>query len=251
MKVFSVVGVTKSGKTTTIEQIIKEFIRRGYSVGSVKEIHFEQFAIDKSGTNTDRHRKAGSQPVTARGLNETDILFSKQLSVDEILKFYNHDFVVLEGVTDFNVPKIVCAHNKQEIDERLVPTVFALSGIIAEKLNQYKGLPVFNALNSIKELVDYIEDKVPHVLPNVPKECCGKCGTSCEEMLIDIINGKRKRSECVIDKGDVKLFIGDEEIKMVPFVKDVLAGTVKGFLSNLKGYEKDKEITIKIYPEKD
>ena len=53
------------------------------------------------------------------------------------------------------------------------------------------------------------------------------------------------------DKGDVKLFIGDEEIKMVPFVKDVLAGTVKGFLSNLKGYEKDKEITIKIYPEKD
>ena len=47
MKVFSVVGVTKSGKTTTIEQIIKEFIRRGYSVGSVKEIHFEQFAIDK------------------------------------------------------------------------------------------------------------------------------------------------------------------------------------------------------------
>ena len=59
------------------------------------------------------------------------------------------------------MPKIVCAHNKQEIDERLVPTVFALSGIIAEKLNQYKGLPVFNALNSIKELVDYIEDKVP------------------------------------------------------------------------------------------
>src|SRR5690554_4803402 len=119
MKVFSVFGVSKSGKTTTIEEIIKELSRRRYSVGSVKEIHFEQFTIDENGTNTDRHRKAGSQLVTARGLHETDVLFSKQLPVDKILQFYDHDFVILEGVTDFNVPKVICAHNKQEIDERL------------------------------------------------------------------------------------------------------------------------------------
>lgn len=71
MKVFSVYGITKSGKTTTIENIIRELKRRGYTVGSVKEIHYEKFAIDTEGTNTDRHRRAGAEPVTARGHFET------------------------------------------------------------------------------------------------------------------------------------------------------------------------------------
>jgi len=249
VKVFSVIGVSKSGKTTTIEEIVKELIRRRYSVGTVKDIHFEKFAMDQPGTNTYRHREAGSQLVTARGLYETDVLFQKRLPVDEILKFYDHDFVLLEGVRDFNVPKIVCGHNEQEVDERLDPTVFALSGVIAENLSQYKGLPVFNSLKDVKNLVDYIEAKVPHVLPNVPKECCGKCGASCEELLVDILRGKRKRSECRIDGGRVKLFVGDEEIPMVDFVKEILEGTVRGLVSKLKGYNSSKEITIKIYPE--
>ena len=46
MKLFSVIGITKSGKTTTIENIIRELRKRRYTVGSVKEIHFEAFAID-------------------------------------------------------------------------------------------------------------------------------------------------------------------------------------------------------------
>ena len=41
MKVFSVIGLSKSGKTTTIENIIKELRRRNYTVGSVKEIHLK------------------------------------------------------------------------------------------------------------------------------------------------------------------------------------------------------------------
>ena len=37
-------------------------------MGSVKDIHFEAFAIDTPGTNTYRHRQAGAELVTARGL---------------------------------------------------------------------------------------------------------------------------------------------------------------------------------------
>ena len=87
MKVFSVVGITQSGKTTTIENIIKELRGRGYSVGSVKEIHFEEFAIDTEGTNTFRHKEAGSQLVTARGNYETDMLFQEKLHIDRLLSF--------------------------------------------------------------------------------------------------------------------------------------------------------------------
>lgn len=52
-------------------------------MGSVKDIHFEGFSIDSAGTNTDRHKKADSQLVTARGLYETDILFQGRLPVEE------------------------------------------------------------------------------------------------------------------------------------------------------------------------
>ena len=79
MKVVSIFGFTKSGKTTTVEHVVAELRRRGYSVGSVKDIHFEDFTIETEGTNTYRHKKAGSQLVTARGLYETDILDRKSV----------------------------------------------------------------------------------------------------------------------------------------------------------------------------
>src|SRR5690554_6745982 len=106
MRVLSVVGITGSGKTITVEQIVAELTRRRYSVGTVKDIHFEQFAIDTPGTNTDRHRRAGAGLVTARGLGETDILFPRRLPICEILAMYSHDWVVLEGTDDCNCPDI-------------------------------------------------------------------------------------------------------------------------------------------------
>ncbi|CCQ97561.1 Molybdopterin-guanine dinucleotide biosynthesis protein [[Clostridium] ultunense Esp] len=213
MKVFSVVGITESGKTTTIENIIKELRKRKYSVGSVKEIHFEQFAIDTEGSNTYRHKEAGSQLVTARGYYETDILFQERLSMDEILKFYNHDFVILEGVTDANVPKIITAHNEKEILERLDDMVFAISGKLSNTLEEFEGLPVINAMDNAERLVDLIEEKV-----------------------FDKLSVKSK----------VKLQIDGKDIDMVPFVQNILFNAVLGVVKELEGYEKGKEIVVRI-----
>ena len=41
MKVIKVQGTTKTGKTTTVEAVIRELRHRGYTVGSVKKIHYE------------------------------------------------------------------------------------------------------------------------------------------------------------------------------------------------------------------
>ena len=157
MKVISVYGYSKSGKTTTVECLIKELVNRGYTVGTVKEIHYEEFTIDTGGSNTDRHRKAGAELVTARGLFETDILYREKLPIQEILKFYKQDYVILEGVTDFDVPMILCATNLEDVLKRMSPGVFALSGVIANEITIYEKLPVINALNSIKKLTDLVE----------------------------------------------------------------------------------------------
>lgn len=157
MKVISVYGYSSSGKTTTVECLIRELKRRNYSVGTVKDIHYEEFAMDTEGSNTDRHRKAGAGLVTARGLHETDILYKERLPVQEILKFYTQDFVILEGVTDFDVPKILCATNTEDVEKRMDSSVFALSGVIANEITGYKKLPVINAMYNIEKLTDLVE----------------------------------------------------------------------------------------------
>jgi molybdopterin-guanine dinucleotide biosynthesis protein B len=246
MRVFSVFGITQSGKTTTIESIIRELRKRRYSVGSVKEIHFEKFAIDKEGTNTYRHRMAGSELVTARGYKETDILFQRMLSMDEILRFYHHDFVVLEGVTDCNVPKIVTAHNTAEVDERLDDTVFAISGRIANDLKEYRGIPVINPMEDTERLVDLVEQKVYERLPDFPPECCRACGYSCRELGIRILKGEGRREDCVLSDANIKLLIDGREIDMVPFVQKILFNAVEGVVKELEGYKKGAVVEIRI-----
>lgn len=246
MKVLSVFGITQSGKTTTIENIIRELRKRRYSVGSVKEIHFEQFAMDEEGTNTYRHRMAGSQLVTARGYKETDVLFQRMLSMEEILRFYHHDFVVLEGVTDCNVPKIITAHNTQEVDERIDETVFAISGRIANGLTEYRGIPVINAKEDTGRLVDLIEHKVYERLPDFPPECCSACGYSCRELGIRILRGQAERKDCIISDTNVKLLVDGSEVHMVPFVQKILYNSVRGVVKELEGYKKSASVEIRI-----
>ncbi len=107
MKVLSVVGFSGSGKTTTIEKIIRELGRRNYSVGSIKDIHYEKFTMETEGSNTHRHKQAGAELVTARGYNESNILFPGRLPVGSILKFYKQDYVIMEGVEDYPSPRII------------------------------------------------------------------------------------------------------------------------------------------------
>lgn len=246
MKVFSVAGYTKSGKTTTIEKLIAELKKRGYSVGSVKDVHYEKFAIDTEGTNTYRHRAAGSELVTARGKYETDILFQEQLNIYKIASFYSTDFLIIEGIRDANVPMVLTADSIKDLDERYDYRVFLVSGKIADQIDEYKGIPAISALQDTEKLADIIEEKTFEMLPDFDPKCCSACGYTCREMCALILQGKQKRSDCVIGTNDIALKINGKDIMMVPFVKKLLRNMITGFVSELDGYEKDSAIEIKI-----
>lgn len=53
-----------------------------------------------------------------------------------------------------------------------------------------------------------------------------------------------------IKKAKAMVYINGNEIPLVPFVNDIIADTVKGLVSNLKGYE-EGEILIKISPDEE
>ncbi|HHX54067.1 MAG TPA: molybdopterin-guanine dinucleotide biosynthesis protein [Clostridiales bacterium] len=247
MKAISVIGITNSGKTTVCETIIRGLRRRGYSVGSVKEIHFEEFMIDPNpNTNTNRHRAAGSQLVTARGYYETDILYQSKIAIEDILKHYDHDYVILEGVSDCNVPIIITAHNQAEVQDRIDCRAAAVSGVIANSCSdELFGMPVFNALNDPEALVDFAEKRAFEPLPSFDTDCCSGCGCGCREFAGMVARQKAGREECVLFSQAVELSVNGRLIPMVPFVQAILKNTVVGVIRELHGFEEHSKIEVR------
>jgi len=247
LKVLSVCGISNSGKTTTIENIIRELTRRGYKVGSVKSIHLDTFTIDPDpNSNTRRHRSAGADLVTALGMSETDILFGEKLPVREVLKFYekDYDWVVMEGVVDICTPMIVTAHGDEDLAMKFNDMTFCISGRISGKIEHYRGIPAIDGTSDIKRLVDLIELRVYKRLPNFQPECCMACGMTCEEFARAVLHGEKRRADCVADKGAM-LIINGQRIDMVPFVQNILKNAVLGIVSELDGYVAEGNIEIR------
>lgn len=249
MKAFSIVGLTGSGKTTVAEHLIAEFVKRGYTVGTVKEIHFDAFAMDTEGKNTWRHRQAGADTVTARSRKETDILYRGHVDIYEVLSHYTQDIVLMEGVRDAVVPVISCS--AEDALPEITPLTMAVSGRFANsREGLYEGVPVINGVTEPARLCDLVLEKTPELMPDMDVECCGACGTDCRGFLAKCLRGEAEPGDCVLSKGGVSLKIDGAEAPMVPFVKRILRNEIMGLVTELKGYRKGSVIEVRIEPEK-
>jgi molybdopterin-guanine dinucleotide biosynthesis adapter protein len=241
MKAISVCGFHHTGKTGVCEALIKGLSKRGVKVASIKDIHYEDFTMEKPGSNSDRHYQAGAEPVFARGLHETNLLWRRQLSFNEMISHIDADWLIVEGMRDLALPRIICAESAVDIEKLMDPTVFAISGKYADEHEQYRGLPVISALNEPESLVDLVLDRGFTALPQVDPECCSHCGMSCHEFVGAVLRGERQRSECVAENlGTVRVWIDDQEMKLVPFVQNIMHDSIEALLKNLKGYKKGR-----------
>ena len=61
--IIAVVGSKKSGKTTTIEALTRELVKRGFKVAAVKHVSEPDFTMDTKGKDTWRFAQAGARIV--------------------------------------------------------------------------------------------------------------------------------------------------------------------------------------------
>jgi len=157
MRVFAIYGFSKSGKTTTVVEIIRDLKHRGYSVSTIKDIHVDDFTLDIAGKDTWRHWKAGAEIVGIKTPKESTIMIKKPVSVFELMEHFDTDYLILEGFRNIAIPKILCAKNEKEIQEDMQKSVFCIAGVVSTQLSKYLNLPVINAVTDVSRIVDIVE----------------------------------------------------------------------------------------------
>ncbi len=250
MKAIAVIGYHHTGKTTTVVALVKALSAKGYKVATIKDIHSEKFRADTAGKNSALHVDAGSIQSIARGLHDSAVIYPRQLTLQEMLSRIEADFLIIEGMKDAPVPKIVCAADPNELKELVDDSSIAISGIIADSDYQDSSLPIFSSIRDADKLCSYVIERSFEVLPAADPECCSRCGSNCYDMCCEIVQGRKSRTDCVLDGHKrISLKVAGKELLIVPFVQDILKDTIMAVISNLRDVEAGKDIEIRIHNE--
>ncbi|MDH5448310.1 MAG: molybdopterin-guanine dinucleotide biosynthesis protein B [Candidatus Bathyarchaeota archaeon] len=171
MTVIAVIGRKNSGKTTTIEALVKGLTKRGCRVATIKHVSEPSFTMDVEGKDTWRHAQAGAQTVVVVAPGELGFIKkvdTTNLSLQEIIRNCQNDtdMVVLEGFRNLvehepTVLKIVAIKTFEEAVEaskRFKPIIaFTSSAVLTAKR---LSIPVVDVLKEPEKLVEIVERKI-------------------------------------------------------------------------------------------
>ncbi len=167
MKMFAVVGTGRnSGKTTTVEYLIRELSKK-YRVGTIKKIHEENFTIDKKGKDSWRHAMAGAKVVVTCAPKEVAVI--KKLENEnrfkaalKLLECEPLDIVIIEGLPPMDIPIILAARSENDAKIKLealnnerLKNIKCVSSLTPENFsNEFKKmLPVFNPKSEAAKII--------------------------------------------------------------------------------------------------
>ena len=181
--IISVVGNSKSGKTTLIEKLIGDLKARGYRVATIK--HAPQgMTFDEPEKDSWRHIQAGSEATVVSSRDRVVLIrpVTSAVTLDEIARLFGEDYdiILAEGFKQDNAPKIE-VHRRETgppLSDIKKLIAIATDEPLETKTRQF-------ALDDIKGLADLLEEgfikprgerlslyinNVPITLSTFPKE---------------------------------------------------------------------------------
>ena len=210
--IVSIVGRSKSGKTTLIEKLIVELKSRGYHVATAKHTH-RDMTSPESDKDSDRHLKAGSEAsliIDPHGLMMIKPL-QKELTLTQIAQIIGEDYdlILTEGYKQDDAPKIEVHRKANAPPLTDVKKLFAIATDepLDTKVRQFD-------LDDVKPIADLIE--TGFIKPN------------------------RER---------FTLLVNDVPIALNAFTEEIVENVVLAMANNLKGVGKID--TLKIFLKKE
>jgi len=205
--IVSIVGNSKSGKTTLIEKLIGELKSRGYRVATIK--HTPQgMTLDKPGKDNWRHLQAGSEATAISSPDKVVLIkpVASDVTLDEIARLFGEDYdiILAEGFRQGNAPKIE-VHRRES------------------------GPP----LSGIKKLMAIATDE--------PLE------TKTRQFSLDDVKGLADLLEkgFIKSQGDrLSLYINNAPITLSTFPKEFITNVLMAMASSLKGVGKVRSLEL-------
>ena len=153
--IVSIVGRAKVGKTTLVENIIPELIRRGHSVATIKHTT-HAVEMDIPGKDSWRHIQAGSKATSIISSNSFALIkpLKGDITINNIVSLYgeSYDIILVEGFKQSTLPKI-------EVHRKAIGTILTnIHNIVAIATDEPLETSIKQyPLNDISGLADLIE----------------------------------------------------------------------------------------------
>ena len=110
MKVFGIAGRSGMGKTTLLERLVAEYVRRGLRVSLIKHSH-KDIEVDRPGKDSWRLREAGCREVLLMGRDRWALMHElhsdEEPPLDYLLsRLQACDLALVEGFKSGDFPKL-------------------------------------------------------------------------------------------------------------------------------------------------
>jgi len=156
----SIVGKSRSGKTTLLEKLIPELKRRGIRVGTVKHHAHANFEVDKPGKDTWRQAEAGAESVAMISPGKMFLVRQtpNEMSLEHVASMLGDvDLILTEGFRWAPIPKIEVVRADRSTQPICMP--HELLAIVSD-LPLNIGVPLLG-LEAIREVADLLESRLP------------------------------------------------------------------------------------------
>lgn len=157
-EIIQIVGYQNSGKTTLMEQLIRQAASEGLYVGTIKHHGHGGIPIGDNSKDSFRHEQAGAHVTAVEGDGTLRISISRSnWQLADILAIYasfNVDVILIEGYKNEHYPKVVLLRTIE--DQELLEKVSNIICVIywpAYPLEKKLEYPTF----SIHENAQYME----------------------------------------------------------------------------------------------
>jgi len=205
--IVSIVGKSKSGKTTLLEKLIQELKSRGYRVYTIKHTP-QDITFDEPGKDSWRHIQAGSEATVINSPDRVVLVkpITQALTLDEIAHLIGEDcdIILTEGFKQDNAPKIEVHRREVGPPLRSVRKLIAIATDepLETKTRQF-------SLQDIKGLADLLEE--------------------------GFIKPQRERTS---------LYINNVPVPLTTFPKEMISSVLLTMASCLKGVGKVRSLDV-------